>query len=886
MTRNERLAQALEHAAHLLPAQGPIGVFVHHNTLHAFESQPFERAVVEAGCLFGAEPFAAEAEYRDAFARGRIQERDLDAVLGDADAPIAAGLTRRALQKLALLHLEEEPSAAALAWRVAEGPLFEGLPHPDPRALWDACAARFRRDAAPGAGAVRARDTDAFVHPTLIRLTAAFVDQGVAYWPMPGRERGLFEAARTLLAQPGPPPSAWVRRVTRAMQAVGGDATTVAMRVLDELGVPEDGWDAFVRSELLALPGWAGLVRQLELRPDRAPARPVPARLVDFLALRLVLEREARGFVAASTSRAAERGPGLDYAAFLVLAHAGIRAGIVSELDDAAAARLADELATLDSIARRRLWHLAYERRHAHQVLGALAAHRGAPPGDAPRFQAVFCIDERFESLRRHLEEILPSVETFGAAGFFGVAMYYQGIDDAHPVALCPIAITPQHDVVEVAVPGASRREARRRAGRRIAGRLALNTEIGSRTLLRGTALSAVLGMMSALPLIWSVLFPRAAARFGVSLPDVETRLALDFSVDEMTEIVGNLLEETGLVGPFSPIVLVVGHGSSSLNNPHESAHDCGACGGARGGANARAFADMANDDRVRERLRARGIVIPTSTLFIGGYHDTCDDQITYYDVASPPPSLPELRAALDEARTRDAHERSRRFESARLDLSPAQALRHVEARAVDLAQPRPEYGHATNAVAVIGRRSRTRGLFLDRRAFLVSYDSTQDADGARLARVLASVVPVGAGINLEYYFSYVDNVRYGAGTKLPHNITSLVGVMDGYSSDLRTGLPWQMVEIHEPVRLLVVVEATPELVLRVASSLPSVLRLIENGWVRLATLDPASSRLQLFRDGALSPYEPEDVALPSVASSAAWYGGQRGHLGGAEIRP
>ena len=102
---------------------------------------------------------------------------------------------------------------------------------------------------------------------------------------------------------------------------------------------------------------------------------------------------------------------------------------------------------------------------------------------------------------------------------------------------------------------------------------------------------------------------------------------------------------------------------------------------------------------------------------------------------------------------------------------------------------------------------TRTRGLFLDRRAFLVSYDPTRDQDGAILARIMAAVVPVVAGISLEYYFSYVDPTGYGCGTKLPHNVTSLLGVMDGAQSDLRTGLPWQMVEIHEPTRLAMVVE-------------------------------------------------------------------------------
>ena len=172
---------------------------------------------------------------------------------------------------------------------------------------------------------------------------------------------------------------------------------------------------------------------------------------------------------------------------------------------------------------------------------------------------------------------------------------------------------------------------------------------------------------------------------------------------------------------------------------------------------------------------------------------------------------LDRIRESLDKARAWNAHERVRRFESCSPHAGPDAALRHVEERSEHLAQPRPEYGHCTNAVCVVGRRSLTRGLFLDRRAFLVSYDASQDPDDQSLASLMAAVVPVCAGISLEYYFSFVDNDRYGCGTKLPHNVTGLVGVMDGHASDLRTGLPWQMVEIHEPVRILFVVETTPE---------------------------------------------------------------------------
>jgi uncharacterized protein YbcC (UPF0753/DUF2309 family) len=220
------------------------------------------------------------------------------------------------------------------------------------------------------------------------------------------------------------------------------------------------------------------------------------------------------------------------------------------------------------------------------------------------------------------------------------------------------------------------------------------------------------------------------------------------------------------------------------------------------------------------------------------------------------------------------------------LILSAAAARQHVEGRAEDLAQVRPEWGHATNALCVVGRRSRTRGLFLDRRAFLVSYDPTQDdAEASILARTLAAAVPVCSGINLEYYFSYVDPVGYGCGTKLPQNITSLLGVMDGAASDLRTGLPWQMVEIHEPTRLLFVIETTLDRIRPLLARNSDLARLVHNEWVFLALLDPDSSRLQLYRNGSFREYRPQVEDLPRAASSADWYRGWRDHLEFAVIQ-
>jgi uncharacterized protein YbcC (UPF0753/DUF2309 family) len=966
------LARTIDRIAHLLPAQGPISIFIHHNTLHAFEHLPFEEAVEHAAVRLGREPYLPEARYRDKLASGRILARDVEALLAQqlgarGGEDIVGVASRLDLWRAVVLHGIPLASGHELRWILEETDALarfrgdlpaqarsalaavserEGWQEENAaavRRLWNACldaiGRAVNRPAAAPVPPVRHRDlllavhgidVDAWFHPPLIRFLASYLDQGLAHWGMPDRSRGIhgcfLEIYRTSLsAQCGRWAQALPRLVAEDLHA-GRSAFASIANSLDELGIEEDEREEYLSAELLALRGWAGIVRQIEERPDRVPARDLTVTLRGYLAVRLLFERAA---LEAASRQLSTVGPvaGLRsslrsqlpagvpptpveraWPLFHVAQLCGLDASIVERWTATHVEAIESELRELDALRQRRILHQAFERTIRYRLYDALLGHRPQPSPARPIFQAVFCLDEREESIRRHLEEVEPSCETFATAGFFNVAMYHQGVSDAHPRPLCPAAIRPQHYVPEIESDSDRLVGRSRRLQRRAAGFLGYNVHLGSRLPVRGAVLMTAFGWLALVPLVFRVVFPWLSSRWNrvqdTTITPVRTRLQLHrddaavapigshsgFTLREMADIVRRTLDDIGISAGLSPLVLIVGHGSISLNNPHESAHDCGACGGGRGGPNARAFAQMANDRQVRGLLAAEGLTIDPRTWFVGAQRNTCDNTVEFFDEDLVPETCRAIferaKAALDEARRREAHERCRRFDAVPLWYPPLAALAHVQGRAADLAQPRPEYGHATNAFCVIGRRLRTRGLFLDRRAFLVSYDPARDADGAILARSMAAAVPVVAGINLEYYFSYVDPTGYGCGTKLPHNVTSLLGVMDGAQSDLRTGLPWQMVEIHEPSRLAIVVEAPPDRLLRVVQGNPAIERLVRNRWIWIACLDPESGRLAELRAPGFVEHASEHPLAVVSGGSTAWYQGKRGFLPPVAIVP
>lgn len=585
----------------------------------------------------------------------------------------------------------------------------------------------------------------------------------------------------------------------------------------------------------------------------------------------------------------------------------------IRELDTSQLQQIFNGLDLMQSETGNFLWLQAYERNYREKIFNAVRQNQGrgrwrTRQGEEvtrASAQITFCMDDREEGIRRHLEELDPTIETLGAAGFFGVAVNWRGLDDTSDTPLCPIVVTPEHAVHERAKQGQQSVEHKhqQQRKRRLWTKDLLHLET-RRNVISSALLIALSAPFAVLTLIAKTLFP---GRFGqwvqhrrvqLDLP-VDTRIDIKAQTDEPATIdnprygftheeqadrVEKFLRTIGLVSGYAPFVVMMGHGSSSQNNPHMSAYDCGACSGRHGGPNARIFAAMANDPEIRKLLKQRGLDIPQDTVFLGAEHNTCDEVIEWYDMdlltGKQSQAWQQLNVKLDKACQLSAHERSRRFMSASTNMDNETALAHVIGRSYDFSQARPELGHATNATAFIGRRSLSQGAFFDRRAFLISYDPSTDPEGEIIEAILLAAGPVGAGINLEYYFSTVNNEKYGCGTKVMHNLTGLFGVMEGASSDLRTGLPLQMIEIHEAMRLLVIVEAKTEILGQIYQRQAVIQELVGNRWIQLGAIDPDSGDISFFVAGkGFVPWQGEAQDLATVKNSVDHYRGQRDHL-------
>jgi uncharacterized protein YbcC (UPF0753/DUF2309 family) len=678
-------------------------------------------------------------------------------------------------------------------------------------------------------------DLDSLVHPTLFRLLGSYLDQGISIWNFPIDDLSFLEAIRKLET------NSWVsifkEKSSRALLL--NENTRIQDILVLLVGKNDRHYEQYLYDQQFAHQGWSGMVSTVEDLPQTLLDKR-QIKLEELILLELLLELDALDHKLGSSWKALDQ--------HLTEAIPGLHDPIIRS----------EQMEVLS------LWQEAFEWTYYDQVLKGIQAERIeyiAPHQKS--FQSLFCIDDRECSFRRYLENIDPACATFGTPGFFSVEFFYQPVGGKFYTKLCPAPVTPKYLIKEIG-------EDKKRA-------TDLHFSKHNHNFYSGWLFSQTLGFWSAAKLFINLFKPSMSPATASSLRHMdkfsglhvdfdalhaeENGLQLGFKIDEMANRVEAQLRSIGLVDNFAPIIYVVGHGASSVNNPHYAAYDCGACSGRAGSVNARVISQMANKPEVRRILAERGIQIPDSTIFVGALHDTTRDEVVFYDDQISSPEYKSMHAKHEEvfrkALDLNAKERSRRFESINSKESPASIHEKIRTRSVSIFEPRPELNHATNALAIVGRRELSKGLFLDRRSFLNSFDYRVDPAGDYLFGILKAAAPVCGGINLEYYFSRVDGEKLGAGTKLPHNVMGLFGVANGIDGDLRPGLPAQMTEVHDPVRLLLIVEHFPEVVLKTIQRAPETYEWFINDWVKLVAVHPETKALYVFGGGEFTPYEP-----------------------------
>lgn len=1011
-------------ASEPIPFFWPMRTFIYSNPLRGFEHLPFADAIAQGRNLFHGRGYLPRSTYQEYLAAGdidtdalksriRVLLKNRDPIKGlDLDRWILTMFTqcrqspalRPTLAKasdicaqLAGLQFDPgEPVSAALLTKRLRRELLVDCP------VHEAIDALF--------GTRIGEKLDSLA----IKSCLEFFDEGQSAWSMPGREKGFFKAWREL-ALHNIPLERHARHVRRILAKADRPESIIA-DVMTQLEIPAELWTGYFTRELARMHGWSGFIRWRSTAKRYHWNKLFPGDLVDLMAIRLTLtqalldsskRRELssrvaletvieerpeevylrselyRGQVlpslAATVERALLRNKPTEIAAVFARYTETKRrheargvadrlwelARVTGQQEELAALDEDDVESLLDTLAaceqhEGMAWLRAMEAKSMRRLIDGLTP--GAPEhlDKRPFAQALFCIDTRSERIRRHLESV-GDFQTFGIAGFFGVPLSFIELGKGSETHLCPVIVTPQNLVLEIAATGlrddpiitllseavhelkesvvtpfvtveaigllygfdmigktfapAAHRNWRTRleAGRPRTHLLLdkldrVQADSIVRAVQRGVIVKAVerelgpdpetitdemirelresaLGHESELTVCREKLVigeERLRAFIHGLQTDYEINTSfaqlqlerlgrIGFTFDEQVAYASQALRSIGLTKNFSRFVLLIGHGSASANNPYESALDCGACGGNHGLVSGRVLAQMANKPQVRRRLREQGIEIPDDTWFVPALHNTTTDDMELLDLELIPPAhliyIDRLRRGLTAASRLCSQER---MPTLGLEFnqraSPATAPACAQRNSMDWSQVRPEWGLSRNAYFIIGTRDLTKNSDLEGRAFLHSYDYRIDPNRRLLENILAGPLVVGQWINMEHYFSTVDNECYGSGSKVNQNVSGLFGVMTGNISDLRTGLPAQTVlkdgrPYHEPVRLITMIEAPFEHARQGVEAVISVKRLVRNDWVRLLVVDPTTALVHLFEDGGWR----EHSQLPSA---------------------
>jgi uncharacterized protein YbcC (UPF0753/DUF2309 family) len=788
---------------HYLPSQTPLKDFVHHNTLHAFQNMKFYDAIFKSSEIFGYQVTFQLNEYRKLFKTNRIKKEILDKVIKK--------------KKGEKNYIEWYSNVVDKKYDSFVEPRIGKL-----RNNWKTSYKI---------------DINNLVQPLLFRVICSYLDQGIALWHFPFEDKGLLNAIRHLEEKS----FTSFFKTKRARDLLFNESCSIE-KLLDILIGDKSLYEQYLFDQQFSHIGWSGMVATIEEQPETI-LYSKKISLQEFIIFELLLEIDALSN---------------EFGEKWVPLSKKISLKPTNLFENIKLTELHDVLM---------IWQDSFEWSYYDEILYSLKHIKEnkeiSNENTKKKFQAIFCIDDRECSIRRYLEHVEPNCETLGAPGFFGVEFYFHAYNGKFYEKLCPANITPKYLIKERESDSHKKHE--------------ILYSKKSHTLFKGFIASLSLGLFASIKLISNIFDPKISSSVydsfshmdieadliieNKSLDDRENNLQIGFTIEEMADRVENLLKGIALINNFSSIVYVIGHGSRSANNPYQHAYDCGACSGRPGGVNSRVLAFMANHPKVREVLSNRGLKIPDETQFVSALHNTTSDEILFYDekILSESNKLEHSKnkELFEEALNHNAKERSRRFESINTKSDIKKIRESIIKRSVSYFEPRPELNHSTNALCFVGHRSLTSDLFLDRRAFMNSYDYRTDPEGELLFSVIKPLPTVCGGINLEYYFSRMDNYKLGAGTKLPHNVMGLSGVANSSDGDLRTGLPSQMIEVHDPIRLMMIVEHYPDVILKTIQSSSEVYEWFINEWVHFISINPDNNNFYLFKDGKFELYDP-----------------------------